>query len=433
MNMNNLSDDLLIEIWSRVPYKTVVRGKSISKRFLALISQHQFIQRFILHNHTLFQQIKDEENQKWNFNFISDRKLLISFSPNLNLSTPQNQISLSFLGRKFDSKLDNITRKKHLYSRIVGFSNGLFLCKKTTRGRVYHVCNILTKDWIKLPLPPPPRTGHNKRDRILEGFVCEPYYRVEENTKKVTLNHHKFRVVRFPRFEGTMSEILWGITKSEFEMAIFSSETGQWSEKIVSCKNGFSFTQYVVSLAVVAHEGILYFMGRTSVLKYDPFNKDEQCDIISFPSDTSAKDINFNGHVGVCCGKIRMSCFCTIRACVKVWELEKDHSWRSLHVTCFPPQYARDCIVDELLMPERREIVEWGMQVRAFHPYDGDVVFLQRAHRIFVGNLRTNKIEGVGYGIHGFQSLQMISVDLPLWPTPIPSITKHDLPSGNIE
>lgn len=427
MNMNNLSDDLLTEIWSRVPYKTVVRGKSISKRFLALISQHQFVERFILHNHTLFQQMKDEENQKWNFNFISDRKLLISFSPNLNLSTPQNQISFNFLGRKFDEKLDNITRKKHvLYSRIVGFSNGLFLCKKTTSGKVYHVCNILTKDWIKLPLPPPPRTAYKKHDRVLEGFVCQPYYHVEENTKKVTLNHHKFRVVRFYRFEGTISEILWGITKTKIKMAVFSSETGKWSEKIVSCQNGFSFTQSKVLLPVVAHEGILYFMGRTSVLKYDPFNNDKQCDIISFPSDTS-DDITFNGHVGVCCGKIRMSCFCTFQACAKVWELEKDHSWRLLHVTCFPPQYVRDCVVDELLMPERREILDLGTQVRAFHPYDGDVVFLQRAHRIFVGNLKTNKIEGVGYGIHGFQSLQMISVDFPLWPTPIPSIIKHEL------
>ncbi|CAK8563891.1 unnamed protein product [Lathyrus sativus] len=427
--MNNLSDDLLIEIWSRVPYKTVVRGKSISKRFLALISQLQFIERFILHHHTLFQQMKDEENQKWNFNFISNRKLLISFSPNLNLSTPQNQISLNFLGRKFDKKLDSIIRKKHFsYSRIVGFSNGLFLCKKTTRGRVYHVCNILTKDWIKLPLPPPPRTGHNKRDRVLEGFVCEPYYHLEENTKKVTLNHHKFRVVRFPCFEGTTSEILWGITKMKFEMVIFSSETGKWSEKKVSCQNDFSFTQSALLLPVVAHEGFLYFMGRTSLLKYDSFNNDEQCDIIRFPSDVSANDILFNGHVGVCYGKIRMSCFCTFRACVKVWELEKDYSWRVLHVTCFPPQYARDCVVDELLMPERRgEIVDMGMQVRAFHPYDGDVVFLQRAHRIFVGDLKSNKIEGVGYGIHGFQSLQMISIDLPLWPTPIPSIIKHEL------
>jgi hypothetical protein len=168
--MENLSDDLLIEIWSRVPYKTAVRSKSISKRFLALISQLQFIQRSILHHHTM----KEDENQKeWKFNFISKRKLLISFFHNLNLSTPQNQISFGFLGRKFDPKLDNLTRKKHvLYSKIVGFSNGLFLCKKTTRGRVYHVCNILTKDYVKLPLPPPPLTGHNKHDRLSKALFA---------------------------------------------------------------------------------------------------------------------------------------------------------------------------------------------------------------------------------------------------------------------
>ena len=423
--MENLSDDLLIEIWSRVSYKTAVSCKSISKRFLALISQLQFIERSILHHYTLLQQMKEEENQKkWHFNFISKRKLLISFSPNLNLSTPENQISLSFLGRKFDPKLDNITRKKHvLYSRIVGFSNGLFLCKKTTRGRVYHVCNILTKDWIKLPLPPPPQTGHNKRDRVLEGFVCEPYYSIGENSKKVSFNNHRFRVVRFPCFEGTINEILWGITKSEFEMVVFSSETGQWSKKNVSCPNGLSFTRPAILPYVVAHENILYFMGKTSILVYDPFNNDEKCEIINFPCRASANDILFNGHVGVCRGKFRMVCFCTLRSFVKVWELDKDYSWSLLHTTCFPSIPVRDCIVDELLMTGgRNEIVDMGTQVRAFHPYDGDVVFLQRAHKIFVGNLKTNKIEGVGYGIHGFESLQMISLDLPLWPTPIPSL-----------
>ncbi|GAU16752.1 hypothetical protein TSUD_199950 [Trifolium subterraneum] len=420
--MENLSDDLLIEIWSRVPYKTAVRGKSISKRFLALISQLQFIQRSILHHYTM----KEDENQKeWKFNFISKRKLLISFFPNLNLSTPQNQISFSFLGRKFDPKLDNITLKKSvLYSRIVGFSNGLFLCKKTTRGRVYHVCNILTKDYIKLPLPPPPLTGHNKRDSVSEGFVCEPYYRIEENTKKATLNNHRFSVVRFPRFEGTTNEMLWGITKSEFEMVIFSSETGKWNKKIVSCPNGF--TQSAMLPPAFAHQGILYFMGRTSILMYDPLNNDGKCNIINFPSDTSPNDILFNGHVGVCCGKIRIAYFCTLRCYVKVWELENlegEYSWCLLHNTRLPPVPRIDCIVDELLRTGgRSEIVDMGTRVRGFHPYDGDVVFLQRIHRIFVGNLKMNKIEGVDYGNHGYDSLQMVSVDFPLWPTPIPSI-----------
>ncbi|XP_004508250.1 putative F-box/kelch-repeat protein At1g15680 [Cicer arietinum] len=427
--MDNLSDDLLIEIWCRVPFKTALRCKSISKRFLALISQLQFIERFIFHqllHHTTAVEESDTDLQhKWHFNFISNRKLLISFFPNHHPSNPQNQISLNFLGRKFDPKLDQVARKKHvLYSRIVGFSNGLFLCKKTTCGRVYHVCNPITKHWIKLPLPPPPRTGHNKRDRVLEGFVCEPYYKVEQNTHKITFNQHRFRVVRFPCFEGTLNQILRGITKFDFEMFVFSSETGQWNKKNVSCSNGF--TQCTLLLNVVAHEGFLYFMGRTSVLVYDPFNNDEKCDIINFPIGASSGDILFNGHVGVCCGKIRMACFCTIQMCVKVWELEKneeEYSWCLLHVTCFPLPHARDCVVDELMDGRRGEIVDMGMQVRAFHPYDGDVVFFQRAHRIFLGNLKSNKFDGVGYGIHGFQSLQIVSLDLPLWPTPIPSVT----------
>lgn len=257
--MENLSDDLLMEIWSRVPYKMAVSCKSISKRFSALLSHHQFIQRSILHHHTMLQH-KDCEKE-WHLNFISKRKLLIFFFPNLHLSNPQNQISLSFLGRNFNPKLDHVTKKsKVLYSRIVGCSNGLLLCKKTTRGRVYHVCNPITKEWIKLPLPPPPLTGHNQRDRMLEGFLCEPYYHLVEN--KVIFNNHRFRVVRFPRFEGTLTEILYGITKSEFEMVVFSSETGQWNRKMVWCPKGFSFTQSTVLLPWLHMKGDYISRGR---------------------------------------------------------------------------------------------------------------------------------------------------------------------------
>ncbi|AET00183.1 hypothetical protein MTR_5g089230 [Medicago truncatula] len=59
-------------------------------------------------------------------------------------------------------------------------------------------------------------------------------------------------------------------------------------------------------------------------------------------------------------------------------------------------------------------------QVRTFHSYHGDV-FLQRPHRTFVSNLKSNKIDGIGYGIHVFQSLSMISLDLSFWPPTIPS------------
>jgi hypothetical protein len=41
-------------------------------------------------------------------------------------------------------------------------------------------------------------------------------------------------------------------------------------QKKVSFPIGFGFTQSAISLPGVAHEGILYFMGRTSILMYDP-------------------------------------------------------------------------------------------------------------------------------------------------------------------
>ncbi|KAJ1418735.1 Kelch-type beta propeller [Sesbania bispinosa] len=428
--MDNLSDDLLRDIWSRVPYKMAFRCKSISKRFFALISTPEFKSRSIYHHHTLFQHMKndDEHEKEWYLNFVSKRKLLISFLPNIHhLSNPQNQLSLSFLGRKFDPKLDDVIRKKSvLYSRIVGCSNGLLLCKKTARGRVYHVCNPITKDWVQLPLPPPPLTGHNQHDRLREGFVCEPYYHIQGNANRVTFNRHRFRVVRFPLFDGTLSEFLSGITKSQFEIVVFSSETGEWSRKIVSCPKGF--TQATVLVPAVAHGGKLYFVGKMGLLVYDPFNNDEECNTIDYPIQ-SPRYFPFTGHVGVSCGNIRIAhvsrTFTSpVVESVSVWELEQDStSWSLLHVTSLPRQDLRDCIRAELQTGREGEILDMGVTVQAFHPYHGDVVFFQRAHCIFYGNIMTNQFETLGYGIRGFQTLQIISLDLPWWPTPVPSIT----------
>lgn len=423
-----------MEIWSRVPYKMTVRCKSVSKRFSAFISRPEFMSRSISHYHTLLQHMNQEQHHKeWCLNFVSKRNLLIVFLPKLHLLNPQsqNQLSLSFLGRKFDPKLDDERKKSALYSRIVGYSNGLLLCKKTSRGRVYHVTNPMTREWTKLPLPPPPLTGHNQRDCVFEGFVCEPFYQVEANNV-VTLNsHNRFRVVRFPWLND---RVFSHTPKFEFEMVVFSSETGQWCRKTVSCPKGFVQTDILIH--AVAHRGRLYFMGRMDLLVYDPFNNDAHqcCHTIDYPIHSPyPRDLPFTGHVGVSCGNIRIaniSCSFDphVLNTMTVWELEyQDDSscccWHLVHKTFIPGQDRRSCIRPEFETRRECETVDLGMQVRAFHPHHGDVVFFQRAHSIFCGNLRTNQFDTVGYGIHGFQALQIISIDLPGWPAPVPSIT----------
>ena len=434
-DMDKLSDDLLVEIFCRLPYKMAVRCKSISKRFLALISQHSFIERSIHHHHTLLQHMKDEKREReWHLHPLSRRKLLVLFLPNIHdLSNPQNQLSLSFLGSKFQPKCDDQTKSKRPnYTSIVGCSNGLFLCRRSPREKLYFVCNPVTKESLKvLPLAPPlndniPLSRNNKNDRVLDGFICEPYYNVEGNGSRVSIvEGHRFRVVRFPFFEGTVSEFLHGITKSEFEMVVFSSETGQWITKLVSCTKGSSFTQATVFVPPVAHGGKLYFVGKVSLLEYDPFGNDRECDIIDYPSDSYPRDIPFTGHVGVSCGNIRLCAFSspfTAPRCVSVWELKPDNDWCLIHKTCLPPNDIASSVRPELAAGQAYEYVGFGVRVRAFHPHHGDVVLFQYAHRLFIGNLKTDQFHTAGYGIHGFYGLQIISLDLPFWPTPVPSI-----------
>ncbi|XP_027368725.1 uncharacterized protein LOC113874709 [Abrus precatorius] len=426
--MDNLSDDILVEIWSRVPCKVAVRCKSISKRFLSFISQANFIERFIDHHHTLLQQMKEEDHEKqYYFNFVSRGIFLILFLPTIHLSNLQTQNQL-YLGPQFDPY--DVTKEDPPSTRILGCSNGLLLCKKSEQDRIYYVCNPITKDYVHLP-PLPPFTGQNRRDRVLEGFLCEPYYRVEGDRVKVNVNRAspRFRVVRIPCFDGTANDFLYGVTKYEFEVVVFSSETGQWSTKIVSCPSGF--TQTNVWVPAVAHKGRLYFMGKTSLLVYDPFSNDGKSDTVDYPVMSYQRNVPLRCHVGVCCGNIRICGVSIVEsvvpnvsfsACVCVWDLKEESGWRLVHKTYIPRQEMGNCVRPELGPVQAVELLGRGVQVRAFHPYHGDVVFFQYVHRIFVGNLKTNQFDTVGYGIHGFQSLQTISLDLPCWPTPLPFI-----------
>ena len=49
--MNNLSDAVLFEILHRLPFRFAVQCKSISKRWLSIISQTYFVRSFIHRHH----------------------------------------------------------------------------------------------------------------------------------------------------------------------------------------------------------------------------------------------------------------------------------------------------------------------------------------------------------------------------------------------
>ncbi|KAK7363386.1 hypothetical protein VNO77_05527 [Canavalia gladiata] len=364
--------------------------------------------------------MKDHQHheKQYYFNFLSTRNLLIIFPPTntIHLSNLQIQTLLSPTPQ-FDNP-DDVTKKD-----ILGCSNGLLLSRQ---NRVYSVTNPITKNRLQLASLPP-FTSQNRRDRALEGFVCEPYYRVEGNTNRVIINLDppRFKVVRVPYFDGTANQFLYGVTKYEFEVVAFSSETGQWSTKMVSCPKGF--TQINLWEPAVAHEGKLYFMGKTNVAVYDPFNNEERCDTIDYPINLYQRGVPGRCHVGVCCGKIRICALCLatttptgpVETRISVWELEHNLGWRLVHSTYLPRVRMKECIRPELGRVRAVDLVGTGTHVRGFHPLHGDVVFFQYFHRIFVGNLKTNQFETVGYGIH---SLQSISFHQPCWPTPLSSI-----------
>ncbi|XP_027368724.1 uncharacterized protein LOC113874708 [Abrus precatorius] len=422
--MEDLSNDLLIETWSRLPWKMAARCKSISKRFSALFSQRDFIERSIVHHHTLFENMNEEEHEKqYHLNRVARRVLMLTFCPTLHLCNPQNQnqnqLSLSFMGLEFDQEL---TDPFGPYACIVGFSNGLLLCKRSKLERDYFVCNPVTKEWVQLP-PLPPLPQHGETRRACEGFVCEPYYSVEEN--RVSFNRHRFRAVLLvspPNFDVTM-------TKVKFGAAIFSSETWEWKTKLVSWDERFAPVLY--GDVGVEYEGRLFFREKLSLVVYDPFVEDDVCYPIRYPSGLLARRgfaIRRGIHVGVSCGALRIfhgffvgfgpaGCAGVV---LTLWELEEECGWRLLYDTYLPlKEYDGPIPIGGFYFAN----VDYPITVLAFHPHHGDVVFFPYIDQVYVFNFKTDTFGPSGYRVDQFPvPFEIISFPLPFCPTPLPSM-----------
>lgn len=123
---------------------------------------------------------------------------------------------------------------------LVATYNDLVLCCSSKyHQRDYFICNPYTIEWV--PLPPPPR---DYKYVTAVGFICDVpyYYYMEDNmhpreqsssassnaiTKFKINAEYKYKVVRIPVVKQAQHSF-------EFKVEIFSSETCEWRESILS-------------------------------------------------------------------------------------------------------------------------------------------------------------------------------------------------------
>jgi hypothetical protein len=269
------------------------------------------------------------------------------------------------------------------------------------------------------------------------GFICEPY-----SDKELAIGNYRYKVVRWicPSLESNISEL---------QMEIFSSETGEWSNFVVSLPRGRRFNPHINRImreaGVVACNGMLHWLDvdeGDEMIKgfvvFDPFNENaEQCLRYIDPPIEFLRHDDENFFFEVFQGRVRIFQspfhFPSKDTFFSVWELEdygNAGKWCMKHKV-----YFKDMVSEhpDLVTIARKS--SWWVDFLAFHPKDGEIVILRFVNYVVLCNMRTMvlKIEGqlrdkrkVLVGNDGpFIPVPAKSVFLlgqPSWPTPVPPL-----------
>ena len=188
-----------------------------------------------------------------------------------------------------DPLFQRLMRFHHLEkepSVVATHSDLVLCCASLMHQRDYYICNVRTYQWVALP--PPPEV-HMSMTPV--GFICDlPYYQWKEgdhNQKEdihIQVNsEYRGRVVRI--ISGSLSELV-----SKLKLQIFSTETGEWTESIVSIPS--MIPAHSINPRVSRpYNGVLYWMSPKSdfLIGLDPFKITDK-KTTSLPSNTGGDD-----------------------------------------------------------------------------------------------------------------------------------------------
>ncbi|KAF3969690.1 hypothetical protein CMV_006549 [Castanea mollissima] len=388
MSLNNLRDGLLLEILLHLPLQSVFQCKCVSNRWCSLISTPYFTRRYVSHLHTNLQpftllfECKDDQ---------SITRVLAT-----NSEEPEVKSLAAYVHRQ----------SEHLW--LEASCNDLLLWRAKDDGEpssmtVYYVMNPITRQCIALP----PITLPYHRSWIQAGLICSYDY----NKKQLS-----YSVVLIPYFHDKLRE---------FKVFIFSSNTREWSESMVLCPEGFELTHF--AFCAVPYKSLLFWCSNSGrLLGIDPYNT--RC-CRSFEQPIGWELDKETDCFGVCRGCLRIcqiSMFYTrFSSILRIWEL-KDYDnegggkWYLEH----------EVSVNQLVSKKSPWLTEHVQQkyplplVLAFHPNDGDILYLAIELKVLLCNLRSKTVEVFCDIPHDpdtwNEKCNIINFVLPSWPTPIP-------------
>ncbi|PRQ35543.1 putative six-bladed beta-propeller, TolB [Rosa chinensis] len=312
---------------------------------------------------------------------------------------------------------------------VVGTCNDLVLCCQTRHDQDqldFYICNPCTRQWIALP--PTTRRCTN----VPVGFICDRYY--EENSTSGTNStvnikkDYRCKVVRI--LPHDLSEDNYFTHFSKFIVEVFSFETGEWRESIVSSPRSIRFEP----ATSVAYNGMLYWtywqyesVGQIGLIGLDPFvignssaspNGDETVDDDHYQFRLfDAVYCGFGFDMPWICmrrGRLQMWGYNYRDADLTVWELTCDDDLGSAdefylkNVSVFP---VTTC-----------EVSESNVVVLALDPNDEDIFYVEVYDGSFLNyfmyNICTRKWSKVAITKH-VEDDHLFRLVLPWWPTPL--------------
>ncbi|PRQ49596.1 putative F-box domain-containing protein [Rosa chinensis] len=423
--IGDLPEDVLVEILSRLPcYKYVSECKCVSKRWCSLMSDPSFFGRFLC--------------------LQSDHKRTQIIRTLINRDGVEFLARLSSSGKPLTPLFERLVSFHHLKEEpiVVGTYNDLVLCCASNYyQRDYYICNPYTCQWV--PLPPPPQLC----EFAPVGFICDlPYYQYrkdddnhDQKRQCIQLNaDFRYRVVRLITDRRNIS--------CKFKVQIFSSETGEWTESIVSTQ---SLVRYgdINSHMNFPYNGVLYWMSHdcTFLIGVDPFMITDR-NSTSSPSTSSCstpddsidhyrcrfiefdqRDENYDLEcVGVNRGCLQMLDYDSENHVLSVLELNEEEISAGAGKFCLDQRVRDYYALDWEMVPEDDDAHEYLVFLLPFDPNDDGTLYLHirdnsRIGPIFTYNIHTGEsskiVEKISLERYCFYPLA-----LPWWPTPVPRL-----------
>ncbi|PQQ19732.1 uncharacterized protein Pyn_30453 [Prunus yedoensis var. nudiflora] len=381
-SINDLPDLVLVEILCRLPLKSTFQCKCVSRSWYLLMSSPYFV---------LLRREQQREDQR-TLIFSNDIGVKTEFfsinkHPVFKIHTKRN-FSFSFLPFYGSTRTEPI---------VVGTYNDLVCCCATWRNQChYYICNPYTKQWVALP--PTPRCHKEVR----AGFICSP--KEEDGDRKQ--EYHKYKIVQIiiPDDLGVNSSF-------EFNLQIFCSESGKWTEAVASSPRRFYVNH--LSCDAIAHNGMLYWWGFDFLIGFNPYSSDTSCSttdvdhhiyccrFIGKPVEQFAQSFDF---LNVWQGRLRISQ--SYRnpdrqtTGFSIWEFKDDGHQVDGGKWCLVDTVdIRQMIADDPLIYKWDHARYWKkcIMVLGFDPHNDEVLYLELCQHLVRYNIRTRTLKKVTF------------------------------------